>query len=291
MSSLQNPKLLHMDKLLKSHSSLMNNVLESQERWHKTIDRLEILVNGESKSIMELLDFLKIDLNPDRYEAKMEDLEDLLQSNFKKPDWTLRNKGKQSSCVTVQGSGPLNDLLNRKIKEEQEQLWRNVTLVQVIQLLLTMEQKKSLLRAFELQFTREELPAGYDPEGILSSLGERSKKFFQSQADKKIYKEFTEKVLSTLPVHLRAVEKPQEQAGQVKTPKEMKKKYPKDSSSTLKQPTPTSKPPSNKPPPPKKPSPSTLTERGRPKKPETKPRSSNRSKPPVTRKKSQQQKN
>jgi hypothetical protein len=80
------------------------------------------------------LEFLKIDVNPDRFEAKTEDLENLLQSTFTIPDWTLSNiKGKQSPYVTVQGSGPLNELLNRKIREEQEKLWRNVTLVQVIQ--------------------------------------------------------------------------------------------------------------------------------------------------------------
>jgi hypothetical protein len=120
MSFLQNPKLSHMDKILKSHVSLMNKcswitgTVAQNDRYARDSGQWRIKIN------YGITGFLK-----DRSKSWSLWSEDgrsrgSLPSTFKKPDWTLRNKGKQSSCVTVQGSGPLNDLLNRKIREEQE---------------------------------------------------------------------------------------------------------------------------------------------------------------------------
>jgi hypothetical protein len=47
----------------------MKNVFESQERWQKVIDGLEITVRGESRSISDFLEFLKIQAKNKRIEC------------------------------------------------------------------------------------------------------------------------------------------------------------------------------------------------------------------------------
>jgi hypothetical protein len=289
MSNSKTPKLYHMDDILKTHNSLMESVQESTERLHKNAERLEITVKGNPASLDDLLKHLKISMDSDLLEAKLNDLDKKLKPALLLMDWNMLNKSKKGISITIQGSGPLNEYFNKNVQEEETRFWRNISLQQTLQLIVTLQQRKAQLISFEAQCRNAEIPSSLDPNGLLKNLDTRSGKFFKEKEDALKLHSFTEQLLSTVPNFHRPKEK--KDLPEAKTPSPPQKELPKRKSkgtknADLKKPGDGNKSKNNVD--------KADSQRGRSKQPNnTKPigRKGNRSQPPATRNRTAQQKN
>jgi hypothetical protein len=173
----------------------MMNVQESENRILKNVEKLD--------TFNDLLRHLEITANLDLIEESKSDIVSKLQSANARDDWTLVNKGKKPNFVLIQGSGPLNETLNKIYDQEQARLWRNISLGQLLQLIITKEQRLAQLQAFESQLIEANLPQDFDPNGVLLTLKDRSKAFFRQQELKSQHLKFVDQVLMTIPTQHR----------------------------------------------------------------------------------------